>query len=200
MSFGGPGVGTGGAAGSLAENRQPQKNILIVGGNADHIDHDDDDDEENEYERRSSSYGRDGHGWDDGHHHDHEDGDDKLSQYSGGTLIFRFDYQVQLDDVTVLDIAHNENVIFRWYDAAGTKIGEKTQAGIGTGNGLQSVALNARAVRRLEVKFSGTGAITDLAFCRDLLPGSTIQIAGASAVSEGQNLSTEPRFVWCGHR
>jgi hypothetical protein len=91
----------------------------------------------------------------------------------------------------VLDIAQNETVTFRWYDALGNKISERTEVGVGTGNGLQSVALNARSVRRLEVQFSGTGAITDLNFCRDLLPGSVIQIAGPTSINEGQTVELD---------
>ena len=92
---------------------------------------------------------------------------------SGGTLIFTFDEAVMLDEISLLDIDRNEATIVL-YDIDGNQIQSTQVYGKGN-NSFQTVALNALGVARMEVIFTGSGAITDIVFCRDGHP-----IEGAS--------------------
>lgn len=118
-----------------------------------------------------------------------EDGDssDPDDNATGGTLLFTFDHPVMIDDVKLLDIDAGETATLRWFNAAGTLISQSTVNGVGTGNGLHTAAINARGVSKLEVQLSGSGAITELIFCRNQLPSNSIQIAGLPTAREASN-------------
>ncbi len=146
-SFGGPGEGSGGAAGAPAENPETLGNILIISEDADSSDPDD--------------------------------------NAAGGTFIFTFENPVMVDDLRVLDIEQPETVHFRWFDALGDLIADQTLSGVHGSNGHQTAVLNARGVSRLEVEFSGSGAITDIVFCRDLT-GDEVTLAGPPSSQEGR--------------
>ena len=83
----------------------------------------------------------------------------------GGTLIFTFDNPVMLDEIGLLDI-DNADATLLLYDSNGDLIQSTNVSGEGN-NSYQTVALDALGVSRLEVVFEGSGAITDLVFCRD---------------------------------
>lgn len=91
--------------------------------------------------------------------------DDKAD---GGTLIFSFDYPVRVDELTLMDIddAGAAGTIKAYNDAAGSAlVATGKMLGLGD-NSVQTVALNAKSVRRLEVKFNKGGALAALTSCR----------------------------------
>jgi RHS repeat-associated protein len=112
------------------------------------------------------------------------DATDPDDRAAGGTLIFSFDNLVMIDDIRLLDVDQNETATFRTFNANGVLISTMLIAGAGD-NGQQTAAINAVGVARLEVEFSGSGAIADLIFCRDFPAGESIFIAGAAHSLEG---------------
>ncbi|MCO8125241.1 polymorphic toxin-type HINT domain-containing protein [Stieleria sp. TO1_6] len=109
------------------------------------------------------------------------DSSDPDDNASGGRLIFRFDHPVQLDEISLLDIDARENTVVRLFDAAGDLI-DSVPAISGGDNAFETMTLDAANVSRMEVDFAGSGAVTDLVFCRDL---PRVQILGDSNVAEG---------------
>lgn len=101
--------------------------------------------------------------------------------------MFDFDHNVMIDDVKLLDIDTHETATLKWFDRTGNLISQSTVTGVGTGNGLHVAAINARGVARLTVSLSGSGAITEIVFCRDVLPSSAIQIVGNSSTQEAES-------------
>ena len=101
---------------------------------------------------------------------------------SGGTLIFTFDQAVMLDEISLLDIDAQEATIVL-FDINGNQIQSTEVNGKGN-NSFQTVALDALGVARMEVVFTGSGAITDIVFCRD--EGHAIEAASAKFfIAEG---------------
>ena len=93
------------------------------------------------------------------------DSSDPDDNASGGTLIFTFDQPVMLDEVGLLDIDQQEATIIL-YDVNGNQIQTTEVAGQGD-NSQQTVALDALGVSRMEIVFAGSGAVTDIIFCRE---------------------------------
>ncbi len=90
----------------------------------------------------------------------------------GGTLIFTFNYGVNIDDVQIVDIDDHEvaGTVKAYSDAAGsTLIATGDMLGLGD-NSVQTVQLSAADVRRLEVDLPASGAIASVISCR----GATI--------------------------
>jgi choice-of-anchor A domain-containing protein len=88
---------------------------------------------------------------------------------NGGSLIFTFDYPVRIDEVQIVDIDDVEasGTVKAYSDAAGaTLIATGKMLGLGD-NSLQTVAVNARGVRRLEVKFAKSGGLAAVTSCRN---------------------------------
>ena len=92
------------------------------------------------------------------------DASDPDDNFNGGTLIFTFDSPVMLDEIGLLDVDTREATL-RLLDSSGQVILTKQVDGKGN-NSHQTVALDATGVSRLEVVLSGSGAVTDLVFCR----------------------------------
>jgi uncharacterized repeat protein (TIGR01451 family) len=85
----------------------------------------------------------------------------------GGTIIFQFDFPVFVDAVAILDVDYGETGgSVKAFDAGGGLIASAPIADLGD-NSSQVVAVGAVGVRRLEVKFTGSGAVSALLFCAD---------------------------------
>ena len=109
------------------------------------------------------------------------DSSDPDDNASGGTLIFDFDNPVQLDEVALLDIDTNESSAITLLDTSGNVIRAVTTIGSGD-NTLQTVMLDADNVARMEIAIDGSGAVTEVVFCRDL---PTVNIVGNASATEG---------------
>jgi IgGFc binding protein/Ca-dependent carbohydrate-binding module xylan-binding/Bacterial Ig-like domain (group 1)/Putative Ig domain/PKD domain len=105
----------------------------------------------------------------------------------GGTISFTFDAPVRLDQLRLFKIPRAHSATLRWYDPSSNQIGELQIVGDDTKN-HQTALLNAIGVRKLDVQFTGGGAISDLAFCNDQVPGGTVQATGPSQSREGQEV------------
>ncbi len=98
-----------------------------------------------------------------------EDGDtsDPDDDAAGGTIIFSFEQEVGVASVGVLDIDSDEGAVITAFDGDGNEITSVAALALGN-NSAQIVTLDAEGVRRLEVAFSSSGAITGLDFeCED---------------------------------
>src|SRR5690606_29451052 len=84
-------------------------------------------------------------------------------------LIFTFDYPVRVDEVKILDIdnADAAGTIRAYRDSAGsTLVATGKMQGFGD-NSFQTVTVNGREVRRLEVNFPQSGALASIVSCRN---------------------------------
>ncbi|MCB1877244.1 MAG: RICIN domain-containing protein, partial [Chromatiales bacterium] len=129
QDFGGPGVGTGGKAGTIGANSQAQGKVLIISEDANSANPDD--------------------------------------NAGGGMLIFSFAQAVRLDSLGILDIEEAGGSV-QAFDASGALIASVPLQTYGD-NSFQRVALNAMGVSTLKITFTGSGAVTDLAYCLDQL-------------------------------
>ncbi|MGN6543854.1 MAG: FG-GAP repeat domain-containing protein, partial [Aureliella sp.] len=152
-------------------------------------DHDDDHDD------------RDGEEHDDEHDHDeHDQGDDQGDDQehhqadwvaTAGTLVFSFDSPVRLDRIGLLGIVEADRASVRAYSAGGSLIQSLDVAGSYRG-ARQAIELDALNVARLEVDFAGSGAISDIVFCRDQCAGSHVAIeSSAENITEGQTVQLQ---------
>ena len=105
---------------------------------------------------------------------------------AGGTLIFTFDNLVMLDEIRLLDIDGGESAFVSLFDANGVLISTTPVNGTNANNGFSIVDLSANGVARMEVELTGSGAITDIIFCRDGHADGQTTISGDSTVDEGQ--------------
>ncbi len=104
-----------------------------------------------------------------------EDGDasDPDDDARGGTLIFLFDEEAEVASVGILDIDQGESAEVTAFDGGGAVIASAAADDLGN-NSVQRLALGVDGVRRLEVTFSSSGAVTDLdlecddSVCEDL--------------------------------
>ena len=96
------------------------------------------------------------------------DANDPDDNYNGGVLIFDFDNPVMIDEVGILDIDSSGNHI-DLFDSSGALISSTTITEVGN-NGVGRVALDALGVSKMEIHFTGSGAVTDIEFCRDGAP------------------------------
>jgi hypothetical protein len=143
--FGGPGRGAGGREGAPGENRVPQGNILII--------------QENDPEENGGSQ---------------RDPNDKLG---GGTITFDWADPVQeVEEVGMLDIGddmgrtHIDVIYFRDTEFGGLEERVRRFPVPGTGNnGVVNVPIGVSNVKRLEVTFGTSGAITFVNFCQDVV-------------------------------
>ncbi|MCB1057370.1 MAG: choice-of-anchor A family protein, partial [Acidobacteria bacterium] len=124
--FLGPGIGSGGAAGTDGENALSLYNLLILSEDGDSNDPDD--------------------------------------NASGGTMVFEFDTAVELTSVKLVDIDANESVQVRAYDAGGFLLTIAASLPLGD-NSVQEVFAETTGVRRLELVFSGSGALAQITYC-----------------------------------
>ncbi len=120
-----------------------------------------------------------------------QDPDDNAA---GGTFVFTFANPVMLDEIRLLDINNGESAFVRLYDSSGAQISSTSVTGAGADNGFNIVDLSATGVASMEVELTGSGAITDLIFCRDGHPDGNTTITGNASVDEDQtyqlNLNT----------
>lgn len=149
--FGGPGVGSGGAPGKAGRNGLPRGNLLIVSEDGDSSDPDDEAD--------------------------------------GGMIVFHFDDPVRVDEVHVVDIdegcgggggddlaapvragAGCTPGTVKAFDAADALIVERPLLNLGD-NSFQIVPLGVDGVSKLKVTFSGSAALSEVVFCRELRCG-----------------------------
>ena len=87
---------------------------------------------------------------------------------AGGKLTFTFDRAIQMDEVHLLDIDTNGTTVKLW-DAAGALIKQTSVPNRGD-NSFQIVALNAIGVKKMEIAFSGGGAVAAIVSSRTELP------------------------------
>lgn len=109
--------------------------------------------------------------------------DDRNVGNVSGTLRFHFDAPVRLDELRLTRLPAHQTANLRWFDAQDVSLGEQQVVGEDLSRYI-AVNLRANGVRRLDVQFSAGGAISDLTFCREQLPGSTVQIAGPNSIHE----------------
>ncbi len=107
-----------------------------------------------------------------------------MAYSGGGTINFYFDSTVRIDQLRLFKIPSGQFATVRWYDRALTMTGELKITGDNS-QLYRTISSNALGVRRLEIQFTGSGAISDLTFCNDQVPGGTVQTSGASTAREG---------------
>ncbi len=131
---GGPGTGDGGEVGQIGENCMEHGNVLIMPTVGD----------------------GNGDGFIDGVPNDDD---------SGGTITFIFSEPVRVDYVEALDQESEENLTIETYgDVAGTNLLD-TQNPSGYGdNSYENLPIQVEGVRRVELDFLGSGAISNIAF------------------------------------
>ncbi len=119
--------------------------------------------------------------------------DDKAT---GGSLIFTFAYPVRLDEVQILDIDDTAaaGTVKAYSDATGaTLIATGKMLGLGD-NSLQTVAVEGRGVRRLEVTLPQGGALASVTSCRSAVQ-PTYQLGNliwSDLNSDGRQVAGEP--------
>lgn len=150
---GGPGTGDGGEVGQVGENCMNHGNVLIM-----------------------PTIG-DGNGDDfiDGVPND----DDR-----GGTITFIFSAPVRIDYVEALDQESEENLTIESYsDVAGTNLLDaQNPSGYGD-NSYENVPIQVEGVRRVELDFLGSGAISNLAFTPQDPTAVSLSSIDASAIA-----------------
>ena len=101
-----------------------------------------------------------------------EDGDvtDPDDDAKGGTLIFDFAHPVRVTSVGILDIDEGNAGTVSVFDAGGAMIGSVGMADNLGNNSVQTVAVGASGVSRMEIFFPGSGAVTGIVFCSDCTP------------------------------
>lgn len=100
---------------------------------------------------------------------EHDNSADPDDNAGGGSLIFTFDYPVRVDEVRILDVddVNAAGVVKAYSDSGGnTLVATGRMLGLGD-NSLQTVGVNARDVRRLEVVFPESGSMATLVSCRN---------------------------------
>ncbi|MEM6471605.1 MAG: putative Ig domain-containing protein, partial [Planctomycetota bacterium] len=130
------------------------------------------------------------------------DSGDPDDDASGGTFIVTFDHPVRMDELGLLDLDSGEDSTITLFDVGGKVIGTTTMTGLGN-NAAQTIVLDANNVARMEVELAGSGAITDLVFCRNLLAMSVFgdqtadegDFYGALLLSPGVNVDDWNVFV-----
>ncbi|MEL7447985.1 MAG: hypothetical protein AAFN78_02190, partial [Pseudomonadota bacterium] len=98
-----------------------------------------------------------------------EDGDsgDPDDSFDGGTITFTFDEPVVLDSVGILDIDSQESMgTVTAYDENDAVILTVPMQDLGN-NSVQRLVFGIDGVRRIDVWFPSSGAVTDITFCPD---------------------------------
>jgi hypothetical protein len=90
---------------------------------------------------------------------------------TGGTLTFTFNAAIQMDEVHLLDIDSSGSYI-KLYGANGMVLKNVAIPNRGD-NSFQVVALNATAVRKMEIVLAGSGAVAAIVSCRTEPPIAT---------------------------
>lgn len=96
------------------------------------------------------------------------DSSDPDDNARGGTIVLDFDRAVMLDEIGLLDVDVHETTTIRLFDAKNRLIKEVSVNGRGD-NQQTAVDLSADHVSRMEVTLSGSGALTNVTFCRDAI-------------------------------
>ncbi|MEM1044319.1 MAG: T9SS type A sorting domain-containing protein, partial [Bacteroidota bacterium] len=97
------------------------------------------------------------------------DSSDPDDNGGGGTIIFSFEQEVTVASVGILDIDVSEAADITAFDGDGNVITMTSADALGD-NSAQTVTVDADGVRRLEIAFSSTGAVTSLDFeCPDTI-------------------------------
>ncbi|GAB5443698.1 MAG: hypothetical protein Fues2KO_40470 [Fuerstiella sp.] len=115
----------------------------------------------------------------------------------GGKLIFTFDEPTSVDEIGLLDVDSGRNSVYL-YDATGSLIRRVNIPRRGD-NSHQVHELNETGVSRLEVEFDGSGAVTDLVFCRDgscATGGGPLTYALAPGAPAGMTISDTGLIEW----
>ncbi|MCP3905820.1 MAG: hypothetical protein GY715_19510, partial [Planctomycetes bacterium] len=94
-----------------------------------------------------------------------KDQNDPDDDAAGGTIIFEFAYPVNIDQVGILDIDEGQAGTVTALDGGGSVIGSVGMANSLGNNSVQTVLLGVNGVRRLEIWFPGSGAVSGIAFC-----------------------------------
>ncbi len=84
---------------------------------------------------------------------------------SGGTFVFTFDASVEVSEVHLLDIEENGGKVVA-FDGSGNQVKSVSIPPKGN-NSFQKLTVDAEGVRRLEIRFVGSGAVAKIGFCPD---------------------------------
>ena len=104
------------------------------------------------------------------------DSNDPDDNAGGGTITFDFAYPVRVDKVGILDIDEGAGGTVTAFDGAGSTIGSAAMANNLGNNSAQTVLLGVSGVRRLEVFFPGSGAVSEVIFCEPESECSPVQV------------------------
>ncbi len=104
------------------------------------------------------------------------DSSDPDDNAGGGTITFDFAYPVRVDKVGILDIDEGAGGTVTAFDGSGATIGSAAMANNLGNNSVQTVLLGVSGVRRLEVFFPGSGAVSEVIFCEPENECSPVQV------------------------
>ena len=117
-----------------------------------------------------------------------EDGDssDPDDEARGGTIRVFFDGAVTMESIGILDIDADEGEAVKLFDSSGNLLASPfTFQKVGN-NGFQEIALlNVSGVSRMEVVFTGSGAITDFQYTTQVPEPTTGAILGLGLAAIG---------------
>ena len=82
----------------------------------------------------------------------------------GGKLIFRFDDPVDMDSIGLLDL--EEVGYIKFYDANGNQMGSRIKMPTMGDGEKKRLTLNKKGISKMQVQLGGSGAVTDLQYCK----------------------------------
>jgi hypothetical protein len=92
--------------------------------------------------------------------------DDPDDEAGGGNIFFDFDFNVEIEELTFIDVDGLEQSFVQGIDADNNIVGTVFLANLGD-NSRQTVDLNFDHVRRFKVHFGGSGSVAGFCFCAD---------------------------------
>ncbi|MBD3249068.1 DUF4215 domain-containing protein [Candidatus Woesearchaeota archaeon] len=91
--------------------------------------------------------------------------DDPDDESRGGKLYFNFNQDVDVETLKILDIEDNNGHV-KVYDSSDNIIDTVNLQNLGD-NSLQDIIVNSDDVRKMTIKFAGSGAVDDIKICAD---------------------------------
>ena len=92
---------------------------------------------------------------------DQNDPDDNAG---GGKLIFIFDDPVDMDSIGLFDL--EEQGYIKFYDATSSQMGSRITMPTMKDGEKERLTLNKKGISKMEVEFAGSGALTNLEYCK----------------------------------